>query len=512
MRYWTSLTVAVLALAGAGLWSASPAYADPAGVDEVVSALGLASEPADYVVMADTSGSMNIGGRYTNMRRELGKLVDSLDSDDRVSLMTFDSKVTSRFEGVVGKNRAAVLAGLPAAASGLHTDIGLAIDSGLTALEKSAAGHQVALILITDGKVDAPGSEYRKVDSDAWKQLKSRAAALGKEHQVAAYAVSLQETTDAALLKKVFPQASEVAAAQVGARFAQVGGDLLRLRAAESLKDEVAQAVTVNWTGDLGASLANGTPVDVQLDFVSPYLHVPVVLSDLKVRTPAGVQVQLTELPKTIRLAPRAKATIHARATVTGAGGGDVRVGLTATVDSSWAKALDELGLKFAPAIDGTAPVPAAPLKLPPNLLPVAGGIAGLVAAVLLVLLLARMLLTPTMSGVLTFRKDGRDLAEVVVTGRRMKLTAPVAATELTGLSGSASGARGSSGNERAVRIDARFGATSARGLIADGGSIELGDMEITYVSGRRRILDKIGLPRDVSNVDDASPERGTKK
>ncbi len=496
MRSWARLGAVALTLVGGALLGAPAAAADSLGVDEVVAALGLTSEPATYVVMADTSGSMNAGGRYTNLRRELGKLVDSLDSDDRVALMTFDNKVTSRFEGVVGENRAAVLAGLPATAKGTHTDIGKAIAAGLAALEQSPAHGQVALILITDGKLDAPGSPYEKENSSAWKDLRSRAATLAATHQVAAYAVSLQATTDAGLLKKVFADAREVAPEQVGDRFAQVGQDLLKLQAAEALKDEVSQNIAVRWTGDLGAALADGTPVDVQLDFTSPYPHIPVVLSDLTAQAPAGLTVELSGLPASIQLEPGGTATVHMQARVTGSGGVNTQVGLRASISSSWGKALGSIGLDFRPAIDGTAAVPAAPIKLPPTLLPTAGGIVGLLAGALLVLMVARMLLTPPMSGVLTFRSNGRNIGELVVSGRRMKLTAPVGATELTGLSGSASGARASGGHQVAVRLDARFGGVTAKGVVADGGTIGFGDMEVAYTSGRRRILDKIGIPR----------------
>ncbi|MFN8137812.1 MAG: vWA domain-containing protein, partial [Propionicimonas sp.] len=134
MHNWSRMVAAVVGMAGAALLASLPASAAPAtGVEDVIAALGLdvTSEAADYVVMVDTSGSMNAGGRYDSVRRELGKLVDSLDSDDRVSLLTFDTKAKSRFRGLVGANRSAVLAGLPATAKGKHTDLGTAIASGL---------------------------------------------------------------------------------------------------------------------------------------------------------------------------------------------------------------------------------------------------------------------------------------------------------------------------------------------------------------------------------------------
>jgi hypothetical protein len=501
MGWCARLAAAVIGPAVAAVLVLPSAWAAPAtGVDDVVEALGLTSEPADYVVLVDTSGSMNANGRYATVRRELARLVDGLDSDDRVSLLTFDSAVKPRFRGIVGDNTGDVLAGLPASAGGVHTDIGAAIDAGLTELERADTHRLAALILITDGKLDAPGSAYEVVKSEAWKALRTRASALARDHQVAAYAVSLQATTDARLLARVFPRATEVAAAQVGDRFARLGADLARLQAAEALKEEVRQAIPVTWTADLGAALAAGAPADVELVFTSPYAHVPVELRDIRPVAPPGLQVELSGLPEKVVLDPGAKVAVKGRARVAGTAQGEPRVTLTATVDSPWRKPLeDDLGLTFAPVLDGSAPVPAPPVSLPPTLLPLAGTAAGLAGAAVVVLLLVRILFTPTMGGVISFRRGDRELGEIVVNGRRMKLVPPVAATELTGLAGTAAGARGPKGVESAVRVTLRFGTTKARGLIPDAGTITLGDLEVGYTSGRRRILDKIGLPRPQS-------------
>jgi hypothetical protein len=196
-------------------------------------------------------------------------------------------------------------------------------------------------------------------------------------------------------------------------------------------------------------------------------------------------------LPETISLEPGAKANATAQVGIAGSANSNSKVSLSAKVSSPWGKVLQkDLGLTFAPAIDGAAAVPPAPIKLPPALLPIVGGVAALVFGAVLVLLLARMALSRPMDGVLTFTRDGREVADIVLRGRRQKLTVPAGAPELVGLSGSANGARG------AVRLDARFGAARARGLVADAQAVQLGDMTVTYVSGRRRILDKIGLPR----------------
>ncbi len=494
VRFSAKFAGALLGLVGVGLLAAPvAAQAAPAvGVDEVVGALGLASEPADYVLLVDTSGSMNTDGRYVKVRSQLRTLLGGLDSDDRVSLLTFDSTVVKRYRGELGTNPEKVLSHLPATASGDHTDIGAAIDEGLVQLESADTHRLAALILITDGVVDTlPTSRYAKADSPSWKKLKTRAGALESNHELAAYAVSLIRTTDAGLLKKAVPQAREVSADEVGSRFAQVAGDLVRLQAAKALKDELATPITVALTGDLGGSLANGTTVPVQLDITSPYPHIPVVLSQLVLQPTDGLQLTVTGLPEKISLEPGATATATAQVVVTGSAGSNSAVSLSAKVSSPWSKVLQhDLGLTFAPAIEGTATVPSAPIKIPPTLLPIAGAVAGLLAAALLVLLVVRMATTPPMDGVLTFSRAGRDVAEIVLRGRRAKLTVPAGAPELVGLVGSASGAR------RGVRLDARFGAARTRGLVSDAESVELGDLTVTYISGRRRILDKIGLPR----------------
>lgn len=495
MRRWARwAAVATLGLVGAALAVPTTGHAE-IGVDEVVSALGLEPEPADYVVLVDTSGSMNAGGRYAKVRSELGKLVRGLDPDDRVSLLSFDSKVSPRFRGAVGTHPDAVVSKLPKKAAGKHTDIGAAIAAGLTQLEKPDTHRQAALILITDGKIDAPGSKYKNAGSSAWKDLQDRASALEADHQVAAYAVALQASTDAGLLKQVFPQASEVSAAQVGTRFAEVGADLVRLQAAAALTDELATPISVVWHGDLGQALAEGEPVDAELIFTSPYPHVPVTLTDVTPKVPEGLDVTISGLPEEIALQPGQSVTVPVRIAVSGSAGWGTSVGLTATVSSPWQAALtDQLGVAFAPSIEGTVAVAAAPVKLPPALLPTVGAVAVGVLALIAVLWLVRFLLAPPMDGLLTVRSGERELADIPVRGHRMKVSAPAAAIDLTGLTGTVRGRRSGKG-QQAVVVDLRFGAERARGQILDGASLALGELSVTFLSKHRRIMDKIGFP-----------------
>lgn len=503
-------TAAVLAMLAVTL-SGPAALAAPVevGVDEVVAELGLAAEPADYVVLVDTSGSMRADNRYARVKQELAKLVGGLEPADRVSLYTFDSSTSRRYRGEVGDDPASVLAGLPARAAGDHTDIGEAIAAGLEQLEAEDTRRLAALILITDGVLDAPGSPYANPRSSAWQELRTRASQLQRRHQVAGYAVSLLADTDAGLLKKVLPDAVEVRAEQVGDRFAELGNDMVKRRAAEALAAEAGLPVAVSWAVDLSAALAAAGPVEGTLQFTSPYVHLPVELTDFAVVASPGLTATVSGLPETLPLAPGQTVAVPVTATVTGTGGAGASVGLSATVTSSWAKVLTEdLGLAFAPAVEGTAPVAAAPvrLELPPTVLPLAGTVGGLALLGLLLWWLARALLIPTMSGLLTIRRNGRDLADIVLEGHRVKLAAPQTAAELIGLSGTVAGARGTARGERAVRVRASYGDARAAGLITDGASLALADLELTYTSGRRRILEKIGYFEATAQKEPANP------
>lgn len=503
-------TAAVLAMLTAMLSGPAMALAAPSevGVDDVVSALGLAPEPADYVVLVDTSGSMRADNRYARVKQELAKLLGGLEPADRVALYTFDASTSRRYRGEVGDDPAAVLAGLPARADGDHTDIGAAIAAGLQELEDHDTRRLAALILITDGVLDAPGSEYADPKASAWKELRTRATQLQRRHQVAGYAVSLLADTDANLLKKVLPDAVEVRAEQVGDRFAELGSDMVKRRAAEALAAEAELPVTVSWAVDLGAALAGAGPVEGTLQFTSPYMHLPVALTDLGVVASPGLTATVTGLPETLRLAPGETVAVPVTATVTGTGGAGATVGLSATVTSSWGKVLaEDLGLEFTPAVEGTAPVAAAParLELPPTVLPLVATVAVLALGGLLLWWVARALLIPTMSGLLTIRRNGRELADIVLEGHRAKLAAPQTAAELIGLSGTVVGARGAARGERAVRVRASYGDARASGLIADGTSLALADLELTYTSGRRRILEKIGYFEATARKEPAS-------
>lgn len=500
MRLCTRIVAVAGGLLTAGvLLAPSVAQAAPAvGVDDVVASLGLASEPADYVVLVDTSGSMNQGGRYNSVRNELRKLVGGLDSDDRVSLITFDTTATTRFRGVVGTQPDAVVAKLPAKAKGQHTDIGAAIAAGLTALERPDTHRLAALILITDGKADtASKSPYKKAGSAAWKKLKSRATELAREHQVAAYAVSLIASTDAGMLTKVFPDADEVSADRVGDQFAQVGGDLVRLQAAQALKDELAKPIKIEWAGDLVAAVSSKHAVPLQLVFTSLYAHVPVELSQLAVQPSDGVSANLSGLPDKVILKPGERVALDVQAQISGKLASTGSVTLAGQVETPWRTVLErDLGLKFEPVLDSAAEVPAAPIEIPPDVAAPAGVAAGGLIVVALLGWLALAIVTPRMDGVLTFRRGGREIADIVIKGRRTKLAVPPSAADLVGLAGSVSGAKGPTPGQRAVRIDARFGAERTRGVVVDGDVIQMGDVEIAYTSDRTRILDMIAVPR----------------
>src|SRR6266545_2984088 len=113
----------------------APASGRPAELAEVLQGLRVDTVPADYVLLIDTSRSMDQAGLYGPVRRSLRTLLDALDSSDHVSLITFDAHPTLRYSGTATAE-SGPLQRLPAAATGASTDIGAAIGAGLRELER----------------------------------------------------------------------------------------------------------------------------------------------------------------------------------------------------------------------------------------------------------------------------------------------------------------------------------------------------------------------------------------
>ncbi len=153
----------------------APASGRPAELAEVLQGLRVDTVPADYVLLIDTSRSMDQAGLYGPVRRSLRTLLDALDPSDHVSLITFDAHPTLRYSGTATAE-SGPLQRLPAAATGASTDIGAAIGAGLRELERPDAQKVGTMLLFTDGKHKPPaGSPYSGSGGSAWRDLADRA-------------------------------------------------------------------------------------------------------------------------------------------------------------------------------------------------------------------------------------------------------------------------------------------------------------------------------------------------
>ncbi|UGT62489.1 vWA domain-containing protein [Nocardia asteroides] len=202
MRYRGTATIALAIGAAAGLvrFAAAPGAEPPRG-----------APAADYVVLADVSGSMDQPGRYPALLTALPRLLDGLDPADRVSLYTFDSTVHSRYSGAgLGGDR--LVAQLPGTANvAASTDLGPPIAAGLDELRRPDGAPIRTVVLVTDGMHDPPPeSEYADLSGPAWAELARRAGEAG-DANTAFYTVLVGAGDfDAAQATRIFPSGTVV--------------------------------------------------------------------------------------------------------------------------------------------------------------------------------------------------------------------------------------------------------------------------------------------------------------
>lgn len=475
----------------------SPASAAPDQIplDDVVKALHISRKPSDYVIVVDTSGSMKQANRYAKVKSALRSLLEALQPDDQVSLVTFDTAATVRFRRAIGTDRLAALRSLPASPEGKLTDIGAGISAGIGELEASDANQVGAIVLITDGKLDtANGSPYRTVNSEAWAELRGRAAAIAARHQVASYAIALESSADAALLKQAFPQAEDIPAKLIDERFAELDAALIRFQATQLIQPDLARGVEVAWDGNLTGLSDTTNHVTTQITLHSTYEHIPVKVTGLTLSSSAGPSITAKALPKQVELNPGQSVTLPLELAYEGTGQGAVT--LNGTVTSPWQRAITKsLGLSFAAGLMGATelsvtPTVRAPEWLTPGLFGALGGVAALVALIVL-----WRVSRPKLVGSLAVSRGGEILDEFLLTGRSMPLSHR-AHVNASGLQGSATAVikRGATKGDTTpgVKVQAKAGKLKGHGLLVDGQSFTIGDLQVTYTSARTRMIDLI--------------------
>ncbi|MFL6128524.1 MAG: VWA domain-containing protein, partial [Mycobacteriales bacterium] len=265
---------------------AAAALVQDPSVAQVVARLRVDQTPADYVVLVDVSSSMTDSGLYPQVQAALQPFLDALDPVDHLSLITFDTVPDLRFSGTVGERPDRSLAQLPRDAVGEGTDIGTALEAALAELERPDAYEIGALILLTDGKIAAPGSRYAELASPAWSALAARAARRAGHRAISSYAVGLGGGTDAGAVHRVLPNTIVVSlpAGQVTPYLVRVKDQLRLTKARELLRPDLGNAVTARWSGSLDRiDLNNGGTATAELTLTSTFQHLPVTVSGLRV-------------------------------------------------------------------------------------------------------------------------------------------------------------------------------------------------------------------------------------
>lgn len=505
-RFLVAVLVGLLLAVVGGL----PAAAEE-NLDAIAATLGIEDQATDYILIVDTSLSMQEEGRWGRARDALSGLADSLTPDDHVTLITFDDGAETVFEGDAPSTNT-LLGALPDEPTGTQTDIGAAIDEGVDALNRDGASEVAAFVLLTDGELDAAeDSDFVTADAPAWADLRTRADEATADRQVGAFALSLGPESDAGLLTQVFPDAQVATPDDIVGFLSGLTDEITRFRVGEILAPELDQPVTVT----LSEPTVDGTTATLTATWTSTTTNLPTSVAAIQL-APAIEGAAVGMDPATLDLTPGQEQT----STITLAlpPGTDAAVALTATVTSPWQAQLAPLGLgqeltaTSAPVqltiADAVVAPPSAEASATPDsngteepgplaALPswaIPAAIAALAAAVLLALVIGairkRM---PQLDGSLALvTREGEVVDEFLVTG-------PSSSTQRGGLT-----VKAKPGKDTSIRIKGRQGKEAFTATLADGEEFTLPDgRTLRYTTERSRMLEMI------NSTGPAVPPRG---
>ncbi|MET8228285.1 vWA domain-containing protein [Streptomyces sp. NPDC004082] len=334
----TARHVLLLAAAGAlAVSGAAPAAADgkPLPRDGIYRALKVDDVPAAYVVLVDTSSSMQDEGPdgkplYGTVKKRLAAFLKTLTPADEVAVVTF-GRATSvvhpmspadRTDDIVGKE-------LPREAKELASDHGAALDVAADQLDRSAAPVG-AVLMLTDGAVNAPGSPYARLGAPAWKQLRQRYTALSSTHDVVGYGLPLAEGTQVSeVLGSAFgaPRILPVDPAALGSQLNDAKERVRAEKAQSLLRADQGERVTVSVKGqgvDMGgagaAVLSAGDRTGprsrtVRVTLTSHARHVPLRVALRTEAAPGDAAVHADGPADPVTLAPGRSRTVDLRLT-----------------------------------------------------------------------------------------------------------------------------------------------------------------------------------------------------
>lgn len=338
-------------LLGASLMLLAAPSAQAVTREQVLSALGVDAVPADYVLVVDTSRSMQQGNRYGKATAAIGQLLRAVSPKDHLSLITFDATPALRYTGTVGQGQRAT-GQLPGSALGGGTDIGAALQAALDELERPDAAGIGTVVLMTDGKHNPPtGSAYPRTTGAPWAALGPRGRAVRSNATIAAYALGLRAGSDAALLKRAFPNASIVALPpnQLSGFLNRVKEQTRIAKARRLVAADRGRGIAVEWpTEQLRQLDLTEGKATVDVVFRSRLRAVPVTLRAFELNA-EGVAIKGSGLPDSVTLRPGQRRSIPVKLSFEKRGGPwfgkktvteEGTISLTAKARSPWASVL----------------------------------------------------------------------------------------------------------------------------------------------------------------------------
>lgn len=460
---------------------------------EIYTALNLDDQPADHVVLVDTSGSMADDGRYDTVRTTLRPFLDGLSTEDHVALFTFDSRPEPRYIGSAGDTDEilSTLPDEPSPAGG--TDIGAALDRALGELDRGGAAEVASVVLLTDGEHSpSDGSPYPEATGAPWTELRERAAALGERGtELDGYALPLGSgATGAELLGDVIEDSTVLrpdGIEDLGAYLERAGDGVRVRKAGLLLAEDEGKGITATWADRRRRDVTDGTNA-ASVTLTSTTRHVPLTVKDLGLSV-EGEPLRVSGLPSTLSLAPGESRTFDVRLRGTLSDGPlpyrrdratDARLQMSGRVASDWERALaPDVKLQVPREVRFTgAALPLTATVGSAVLLPAV--IGGLVAVLVIAWLRWRRLHRPRLRGELVLSPvyGGQLPDRIPLSGRRVELR-----PQVIGGRGSVHGRRRST--EQGARIDLliRYTPDGSAGRQSDATCLPDGQVVVNGVS-----------------------------
>ena len=186
---------------------ATPTAHSQETIDDLYKLFTLEEIRSDFVIVLDTSGSMNEENRFENAKKALTSFTKVLAPGDHISIITFDNLASLLISREVSTDIKSVLDQIPAKPNPKgDTAIGLALEMTLQELERPRANQSQFVFFLTDGTDDPPsGGKFKKgIWDQNWEALTQKSRDLINKRLFKAYGIGLKKGTDVELLRKVF--------------------------------------------------------------------------------------------------------------------------------------------------------------------------------------------------------------------------------------------------------------------------------------------------------------------